>query len=180
MKLIRKHVRHGLIRAKLAGARAATGDIIVFLDSHCEANHGWLEPIVQRISDERTAIVCPMIDSIADQTMAYHGDWSLSVGGKLQLFLVSPWRVMTNEPRKQTLYGFRLFLILSVPKPLLEVETIFITRLIDPLVTTIMHIIWVVSFILLGQFKLQKIINSSLQAFHGRSTSLGKVFRKTN
>lgn len=55
------------------------------MDSHCEANHGWLEPIVQRISDERTAIVCPMIDSISDNTLAYHGDWSLSTGGAEKL-----------------------------------------------------------------------------------------------
>lgn len=41
VKIIRKKERHGLIRAKLAGAKEATGDIVVFLDSHCEANHGW-------------------------------------------------------------------------------------------------------------------------------------------
>jgi polypeptide N-acetylgalactosaminyltransferase len=41
VKLYRKTERHGLIRAKLAGAREATGDVVVFLDSHCEANTGW-------------------------------------------------------------------------------------------------------------------------------------------
>lgn len=34
-------MRHGLIRAKIAGAEAAKGDVVVFLDSHCEANEGW-------------------------------------------------------------------------------------------------------------------------------------------
>ncbi|CAO4369587.1 unnamed protein product [Caenorhabditis nigoni] len=100
VRLIRKHVRHGLIRAKLAGAREAVGDIIVFLDSHCEANHGWLEPIVQRISDERTAIVCPMIDSISDSTLAYHGDWSLSVGG-FSWALHFTWEGLPEEELKR-------------------------------------------------------------------------------
>ncbi|CAI2349101.1 unnamed protein product [Caenorhabditis sp. 36 PRJEB53466] len=100
VRLIRKHVRHGLIRAKLAGAREAVGDIIVFLDSHCEANHGWLQPIVQRISDERSAIVCPMIDSISDQNLAYHGDWSLSVGG-FSWALHFTWEGLSDEETKR-------------------------------------------------------------------------------
>ncbi|PIO73879.1 hypothetical protein TELCIR_04143 [Teladorsagia circumcincta] len=41
VRVVRKNVRHGLIRAKIAGARVATGDVVVFLDSHCEANVGW-------------------------------------------------------------------------------------------------------------------------------------------
>ncbi|PAV68298.1 hypothetical protein WR25_12949 isoform F [Diploscapter pachys] len=82
VKLVRKTVRHGLIRAKLAGAKEATGQVVVFLDSHCEATAGWLEPLVARIAEERTAILCPMIDSIAAETMAYHGDpYATAVGG---------------------------------------------------------------------------------------------------
>ena len=41
VKVVRTPKRCGLIRARLAGAEAATGDVLVFLDSHCEANMGW-------------------------------------------------------------------------------------------------------------------------------------------
>uniref|UniRef100_A0A7E4VRV4 Polypeptide N-acetylgalactosaminyltransferase n=1 Tax=Panagrellus redivivus TaxID=6233 RepID=A0A7E4VRV4_PANRE len=82
VRIIRKNERHGLIRAKLAGAKEAVGDIVVFLDSHCEANEGWLEPLAQRIYEKKSAVVCPAIDYISAETMAYSGDGRItSVGG---------------------------------------------------------------------------------------------------
>ncbi|CAI5445490.1 unnamed protein product [Caenorhabditis angaria] len=98
VKLVRKNVRHGLIRAKLAGAREATGEVIVFLDSHCETNHGWLEPLVQRIHDKRNAIICPTIDMISAETMAYSGSWSLAVGG-FSWALHFTWEGMPEDER---------------------------------------------------------------------------------
>ncbi|KAK6060185.1 hypothetical protein COOONC_02157 [Cooperia oncophora] len=71
--LIRSTERLGLIRAKLKGAKAATGDVIVFLDAHCEANSGWIEPLLARIKEERTAVVCPIIDAISETNLAYLG-----------------------------------------------------------------------------------------------------------
>ena len=41
VKIVRLTERSGLIRARVAGARAATGDVLIFLDAHCEATKGW-------------------------------------------------------------------------------------------------------------------------------------------
>lgn len=41
VKYVRTKARSGLIRARIAGAEAATGDVLIFLDSHCEAAEGW-------------------------------------------------------------------------------------------------------------------------------------------
>ncbi len=41
VKVVRSPDRGGLIRARIRGAKAASGDVIIFLDSHCEANVGW-------------------------------------------------------------------------------------------------------------------------------------------
>ena len=59
VRLVRNSAQLGLIRARVAGARAATGEIIVFLDSHCEATQGWLEPMAQRIQEDPTVVQIP-------------------------------------------------------------------------------------------------------------------------
>ncbi|XP_046573297.1 probable N-acetylgalactosaminyltransferase 9 [Haliotis rubra] len=81
VKMVRTQQRSGLIRARIEGAKAATGDVIVFLDSHCEAGTQWLEPILARIQENRKTVVCPIIDAINDNTLEYSGQGGYNVGG---------------------------------------------------------------------------------------------------
>lgn len=101
--IVRAPKRVGLIRARLLGAENAKGQILTFLDSHCECTQGWLEPLLARIAEDRwqsyvvweiktcifnfthfcfrTVAVCPIIDVLNDQTFAYNKGIELFRGG---------------------------------------------------------------------------------------------------
>ncbi|KAH8376709.1 hypothetical protein KR093_000978 [Drosophila rubida] len=69
--VLRTEKRSGLIRARLLGAEHVTGEVITFLDAHCECTEGWLEPLLARIVQNRRTVVCPIIDVISDETFEY-------------------------------------------------------------------------------------------------------------
>uniref|UniRef100_A0A674GC39 Polypeptide N-acetylgalactosaminyltransferase n=2 Tax=Taeniopygia guttata TaxID=59729 RepID=A0A674GC39_TAEGU len=72
VRILRTKRREGLIRTRMLGASVAIGDVITFLDSHCEANVNWLPPLLgESIARNRKTIVCPMIDVIDHDHFGY-------------------------------------------------------------------------------------------------------------
>ncbi|XP_035645218.2 N-acetylgalactosaminyltransferase 7-like isoform X1 [Oncorhynchus keta] len=69
VKLHRNEKREGLIQARSIGAHVATlGQVLIYLDAHCEVAANWYAPLVAPISKDRTVCTVPLIDSIEGQT----------------------------------------------------------------------------------------------------------------
>eukprot|EP00069_Balaena_mysticetus_P012429 bmy_07717T0 len=71
VKCLRNDRREGLIRSRVRGADVATAAVLTFLDSHCEVNTEWLQPMLQRVKEDHTRVVSPIIDVISLDNFAY-------------------------------------------------------------------------------------------------------------
>ncbi|XP_045352208.1 inactive polypeptide N-acetylgalactosaminyltransferase-like protein 5 isoform X2 [Leopardus geoffroyi] len=63
--------RHFLEEIILVDDMSDSGDVLVFLDSHCEVNKVWLEPLLHAIAKDPKMVVCPLIDVIDSVTLEY-------------------------------------------------------------------------------------------------------------
>ena len=99
VRLVRTPKRSGLIRARLFGAQQAVGEVLVFLDSHIEANLGWLPPLLKPIQESQNNVMTPIIDNIEKQSLEYHGH--RSPGESVGIFnwgLEFKWGPPKNRP----------------------------------------------------------------------------------
>lgn len=99
-KVLRMHRREGLITARLLGAEHATGQVMTFLDAHCECSIGWLEPLLARVKEDRRNVVCPVIDIISDDNFQYIKSFELHWGA-LNWQLHFRWYLMNSAELKK-------------------------------------------------------------------------------
>lgn len=86
VKVFHNPTRSGLIVSRMEGARKATGEVILFLDSHMEINTNFLPPLLHEIVLNPKTAAVPIIDIITHDTFEYKStgygnrggfDWNL-------------------------------------------------------------------------------------------------------
>ncbi|OXA52184.1 putative polypeptide N-acetylgalactosaminyltransferase 9 [Folsomia candida] len=98
VRLIRAQKREGLIRARMLGASHAQGPILTFFDSHIEVTQGWFQPMSDRITKNRTAVVCPVIDQINEDTLEFKVvERSVTIVGGFSWDLMFNWVPARDE-----------------------------------------------------------------------------------
>jgi polypeptide N-acetylgalactosaminyltransferase len=101
IKVIRSQKRIGLVGARLLGVTHAKGLILTFLDAHCEATAGWLEPLLSEVKDRPQTAACPIIDIINEDTFAFTRSFELH-SGAINWSLGFRWYPISRRELKET------------------------------------------------------------------------------
>lgn len=101
VRLIRTNQREGLVRARLIGATYATGDVLTFLDCHCECVPGWIEPLLERIGENASTVICPVIDTIDWNTFEFYMQTDEPMIGGFDWRLTFQWHSVSETERKR-------------------------------------------------------------------------------
>lgn len=98
--VIRLPKRSGLMQARMAGIKNATGEVVVVMDAHIEVSTNWLPPLIEPISDDYRTVTLAIVDYIDAETFEYRSSGPNGYRGVLNwdmTYILLPRRWNDNE-----------------------------------------------------------------------------------
>lgn len=88
VKIKNLNERKGLIVTRLEGARIASGEVLVFFDSHIEVGYNWLPPLLDPIARNRRLATIPIIDDFDAETFQIFSNHEFGTRGAIDWSLI--------------------------------------------------------------------------------------------
>lgn len=98
--VIRLSQRSGLMKARMAGIKYASGDVVVVMDAHIEVSTNWLPPLIEPISDDYRTVTLAIVDYIDAETFEYRSSGPNGYRGVLNwdmTYILLPRRWNDND-----------------------------------------------------------------------------------
>ena len=101
IRLVRTKDRGGLVKARLYSSREARGEVLLYLDAHCEPTPGWLEPLLEPIAKDRTTVTVPSLDAINWGNLEYSGADTIYVIGGVNWLMNMLWAPIPEREKQR-------------------------------------------------------------------------------
>ncbi|XP_070497840.1 N-acetylgalactosaminyltransferase 4-like [Chironomus tepperi] len=70
--IINLNKRHGLMQARVIGAKAARSEFLFISEPHCEMTYNWLPPLLQPLVNDKKVVTVPIVDNIEYNELQYY------------------------------------------------------------------------------------------------------------
>lgn len=70
--IINLNQRHGLMQARVIGAKAAKSEFLFIMEPHCEMTYNWLPPLLQPHVEKERIVTVPIVDNIEWKELYYY------------------------------------------------------------------------------------------------------------
>lgn len=122
--------------ARLKGARAARGDVLIFLDAHCEGGADWMRPLLERVKHKRDAVLTPIIDVIDQSTFKFEAPETYQVRTSVEC--------VNNEKKKLDQSVTRIASLLKQKNKIIHLIIMHAVQLLTEMLDCITNnIIWI-------------------------------------
>lgn len=80
IKILNLKKRSGLMKARVAGVKAARSEFVFMSEPHCEMTYNWLPPLLEPLLDDPRVVTVPIIDNVEHERMTYYENESGNLG----------------------------------------------------------------------------------------------------